>query len=66
MVITRDKPRLHTEKIHGNIFLMLNEASNILINEGLRDHASEMMNRVAKSSSYNEALSIISQYVEVI
>lgn len=66
MVITKDKPVLNTStRSHGNVFLILKEASEILINEGLRDESIEMTKRVSRSISYREALSIISQYVEV-
>lgn len=47
----------------GNIYNQVAIASIALKDEGLRDEAKEMSNRVFRSGSYDEALSIITEYV---
>lgn len=59
------KPRCKLIGKDGNIFNLVGIASRTLRENGLRDQASEMQNRVFKSGSYEEALSIIMDYVEV-
>ena len=49
----------------GNIFNLLGIASRTLKNHDMADEASEMRNRVMSSGSYNEALSIIGEYVHI-
>lgn len=49
----------------GNIFNLLGKASRTLKQIGMRDKASEMAERVCKANSYNEALTIIAEYVEI-
>ena len=50
----------------GNIFNLLGIASRELKRNGQRDEAEEMSERVFKSNSYDEALMIISDYVEIV
>lgn len=50
----------------GNIFNLLSIVSRKLKRNGQRDEAEEMRERVFKSNSYDEALMIISDYVEII
>lgn len=50
----------------GNIFNLLGIASRALKRNGQRDEAEEMSERVFKSNSYDEALIIISDYVEIV
>ena len=49
----------------GNIFNLLGIASRTLKDHDMADEASEMRNRVMGSSSYDEALSIIGEYVHI-
>ena len=49
----------------GNIFNLLGIASRTLKNHDMADEASEMRNRVMSSGSYDEALSIIGEYVNI-
>jgi len=49
----------------GNIFNLINIVSKVLKNNDLHDEAKEMTNRIFNSRSYNEALRIISDYVEI-
>lgn len=50
----------------GNIFNLLGIASRTLKASGMADDAAEMRGRVFASGSYDEALCIIADYVEVI
>lgn len=49
----------------GNIFNLMGIASRTLKNHDMADEASEMRNRVMSSGSYDEALSIIGEYVNI-
>ena len=49
----------------GNIFNLLGIASQTLKDHDMADEASEMRNRVMGSGSYDEALSIIGEYVNI-
>ncbi len=48
----------------GNIFAIMGRASRLLKNNGQREKAKEMCDRVTASKSYAEALGIIFEYVE--
>ena len=48
----------------GNIFAVMGRASGLLNEAGQKAEAKEMISRVTSSGSYDEALSIISEYVE--
>ena len=48
----------------GNIFNLLGIASRTLKNNGMADEAKEMYDRVTSSESYNDALCIITEYVD--
>lgn len=50
----------------GNIFNLVGIASRVLRRNGMADKAKEMQNRVFNSGSYEEALGIISEYVEIV
>ena len=49
----------------GNIFNLVGIASRTLKGNGLSDEASEMTSKVFKSGSYEEALGIIGEYVNI-
>ena len=49
----------------GNIFNLVGIASRTLKRNGLSDEASEMTSKVFKSGSYEEALGIIGEYVNI-
>lgn len=49
----------------GNIFNLMGIASRTLKQNGLREQASEMCDRVTHSNSYYEALNIIGEYVNI-
>ncbi len=49
----------------GNIFALVGKASSCLKKNNLSDKAKEMTSKVFKASSYDNALQIIMEYVEV-
>ena len=57
-----DCPLIGTD---GNIFNLVGIASRTLKRNGLSDEASEMTSKVYKSGSYEEALGIIGEYVNI-
>ena len=60
-----EKPKAKLIGADGNIFNLIGIASRSLKRAGQNDKATEMSKRVMNSSSYDEALSIIMEYVEV-
>lgn len=59
------KPTVIFTGENGNIYNLLGIASRALKKVSQRDKATEMRSRVTKSKSYDEALLIIMEYVEV-
>lgn len=59
------KPKCKLVGADGNIFNLLGIASRALTRAGLREQVQEMLNRAIKSESYDKALQIIMEYVEV-
>lgn len=57
-------PKMALAGHDGNIFGILGRASRLLKQAGQSKQADEMFQRVTSSGSYNEALCIISEYVE--
>ena len=60
----RQKPKMELLGQDGNIFGVLGRASRLLKEAGQKDQADEMFRRVTSSGSYEEALHIISEYVD--
>ena len=60
------KPECRLIGEDGNIFNLLGIASRTLKRNGMREEATEMQRRVFDSASYEQALCIIGEYVEVI
>ena len=58
------KPKMELVGQDGNIFGILGRASRLLKQAGQIKQADEMFQRATSSGSYNEALCIISEYVE--
>ena len=58
------KHSMRLEDQDGNIFSILGQASRLLKDVGQKDQADEMFRRVTSSGSYEEALHIISEYVD--
>lgn len=59
------KPKVKLVGVDGNIFNLICIAWRSLRIAGQNDKATEMSKRVMNSGSYDEALSIIMEYVEV-
>jgi hypothetical protein len=59
------KPKCKLIGEDGNIFNLMGIASRTLKRVGLKKQAEEMVDRITKSKSYEEALGIIMEYVEV-
>lgn len=59
------KPKCKLIGEDGNIFNLLGIASRTLKRENLKEEADEMVARVYDSKSYQEALAIIGEYVEI-
>ncbi len=59
------KPKCKLIGEDGNIFFILGRVSKVLKETGKADHAKECSGRVMNSGSYDEALRIIMEYVEV-
>jgi hypothetical protein len=49
----------------SNVFNLIGKVSRVLKMNGLKEQAEEMTERVFNSGSYDEALNIISEYVEI-
>lgn len=49
----------------GNVFNLIGLAARALKQAGLRDEAKEMTARCMAAHSYDEALAIIAEYVEI-
>lgn len=60
-----DKPKCKLIGEDGNIFNLMGIASRTLKRAGLEEEAKEMVDRIFKSESYDRALQIIMDYVEV-
>lgn len=60
----KERPQMRLEGMDGNVFNVLGAASGLLKRNGQEQEAKEMADRVYASGSYDEALSIISEYVE--
>ena len=58
------KPKCELIGQDGNIFAVMGIASGTLKKNGMADQAKEMCSRVTSSHSYEEALSVICEYVE--
>ena len=58
------RPKMELAGHDGNIFGILGRASHLLRRAGQQDQADEMFRRVTSSGSYEEALRIVSEYVD--
>ncbi|NTW70663.1 MAG: hypothetical protein HGA49_00260 [Eubacteriaceae bacterium] len=59
------KPKCKLIGENGNIFNLMGIASKTLKRLGLAKESDEMLNRISVCGSYDEAIQIISEYVEV-
>ena len=60
----KGKPKMNLVGEDGNIFAVMGRASGLLKEAGQKTEAEEMIARVTSSGSYEEALRIVSEYVE--
>lgn len=61
----QQKPNCPLIGENGNIFNLVGIAARTLKKNGLSEQASEMTDKVFKSGSYEEALGIIGEYVNI-
>jgi hypothetical protein len=59
------KPRCNLIGQDGNVFNLIGIASRTLKENGMRDEAKEMCDRVMSANSYGSALNIIGEYVTI-
>lgn len=59
------KPKCPLIGQDGNIFNLMGIASKTMKRNGMSNDAKEMCDRITSSGSYDEALSIIDEYVEI-
>ena len=61
------KPILHIDLngSDGNIFVVIGRAAELLKRDNQRDKANNMKNRVIVQESYEDALKVINEYVEI-
>lgn len=59
------KPKYALIGQDGNIFNLMGIASRTLRNNNMKEEAKEMVIRIEESKSYDEALCIIGEYVEI-
>lgn len=50
----------------GNIFMVLGRAHDVLRAEGKSKEADEMFNRATQQDSYDDALNVVREYVELV
>ena len=60
-----NKPNCKLIGEDGNIFNLMERASKTLRENGLSEEAIEMRDRITSSGSYDEALCIIGEYVNI-
>lgn len=67
MKMSQSKPTCKLTGGTGNVFVMMSKARKTLKDKGMSDEAEEMVRRVkAEAKGQNQALDIISEYVEII
>ena len=62
----KNKPDCKLIGEDGNIFNLMARAARTLRENGLSEEAKEMRERITSSGSYDEALCIIGEYVNII
>ena len=64
-MVEKRKPKCKLIGENGNIFNLMGIASRTLKRNGLKEESEEMIKRIEESHSYDEALMIIADYVEI-
>ena len=60
----KNKPELQLVGHDGNIYAIMGSAARLLRQNGMKEESDEMFKRVTSSGSYEEALRIVSEYVQ--
>jgi len=60
----KNKPELQLIGHDGNIYAIMGSAARLLRQNGMKEESDEMFQRVTSSGSYEEALGIVSEYVQ--
>ena len=60
----KNKPELQLVGHDGNIYAIMGSAARLLRQNGMKEESDEMFKRVTSSGSYEEALGIVSEYVQ--
>ena len=63
--MAEDKPKCKLIGEDGNIFFILGRVGRVLKDNGMAAQAKECSDRVMASGSYEEALGIVMEYVDV-
>lgn len=64
MIEENKKPKARIIGADGNVFNLIGICSRALKDNGFRNEAEEMCKRVTSSKSYDEALSIMCEYID--
>lgn len=59
------KPKCKVTGTNGNVFNLIGLVSRSLRNAGLNDKAEEFVDKAFKAGSYDEAIQIMMEYVDV-
>ena len=65
MIESENKPTVSLVGEDGNIFNLMAICSRALKKDGFIEEAKEMTNKIFNASSYNEALNILGEYVNI-
>ena len=58
------RPKMDLIGYDGNIYAIMGRDSSLLRDAGMKEQSDEMIRRVTSSGSYDEALHVVSEYVE--
>jgi len=59
------KPKCKLIGTDGNVFALVGKASRALKNAGLKEKAQELREKIFNCQSYDEALKILGDYVDI-
>lgn len=59
------KPTCKLIGTDGNVFALASKVNSVLKKEGLHEQAEEFKQKLAKCKSYNEALGLMGDYVDI-
>lgn len=64
MIEENKKPKAKIIGADGNVFNLMGICSRALKENGYEEESKEMINRITSSKSYDEALSIMCEYID--